>query len=271
MIGTVQAGAGSNKRRPSPEIWKHFMWAETDGRSDSQVFHEDFGVWPLVSASGTTENILGYRVFTSTSTGVITDAAIANVDAIAVVADDDNEGAVFTPQTSQIRITANTGRQVGFECRFKTSTIADTKAGFFMGLFEAIVPTATSHIQASGVMADKNFIGFHRLEGDGDKMDLVWKADGQTQHSDADAVTLVADTFIKVGFYFDGAGTIKFYVNEVALAAATYDAVLADLTAVTFPSDINLTMAFAMINAAGSSPCTTTLDWIRWGRTYVED
>lgn len=273
-IGNVSAGDLGNKRRPTPAIWKDFEWALTNGRpGEGFVYHEDFAVGPAFAdnTTGVWTGNLPWRYFTSDSSGVITFSTAAE-SAIVVTSDGDNEGAVLSMAAAPIRITSGSGRKVAFEALVKSSTITDSKHGFFLGLFEPLVPTATSHIQASGAMADENFIGFHRLEGDGDKLDVVWKADTITQQSSvgADAVTLVADTYVKVGFLFDGETTIRFYYNEDDLGSSVRVTETA-LEATSFPSDINLSMAFALINATGSTPGSTTLEWLRCGMVYAED
>lgn len=270
-IGQAGAGDLGNQRRPTPEIWRHFQWAGRQSSDDHAVImHEDFDRGPAFAdnTTGVWTGGLPWRYFTSDSSGVVTFSTADSESAIVVTSDGDNEGAVLSMAGAPIRITKGSGRKVAFEGRVKSSTIADTKHGFFLGLYEPLVPTATSHIAAAGTMVDENFIGFHRLEGDGDKLDLVWKADGQTQHSDTDAITLVADTYVKVGFYFDGESTIKWYFNEDALNASTYDVVAADLDAATFPDDINLALCFALINATASTPGSTTIDWLRLGFTF---
>lgn len=252
---------------PTWEIWKYLMPRVMDyDPRKAFVHHEDFALFPR-PATNTTSNAKDWVAFLSDGGGSeVVDSGDANVSGIKISADGDNEAVVFTRSTAPIRITQGSTRKVAFETRFKTSTIADTKHGLFFGLFEVLVPTATSHIAAAGTLTDKNFIGFHRLEGDGDQIDVVYKADGQTQQSFIDALTLVADTFTKVGFIFDGVSTIKFYLAGLEYATAQLN--YANITAVTFPSDINLTPALALVNATASTPGTTTIDWVRFGYTF---
>lgn len=274
-IGNVGAGDLGNVRRPTPAIWKDFEWALTNGRpGEGFVHHEDFAVGPAFAdnTTGVWTGNLPWRYFTSDSSGVATFSTADSESAIVVTSDGDNEGFVLSMAAAPLRITSGSGRKVAFEARVKSSTITDTKHGFFLGLFEPLVPTASSHIQASGAMADENFIGFHRLEGDGDKLDVVWKADTVTQQTaiGADAITLVADTYVKVGFVFDGATTIRFYYNETDLGSSVRIGET-QLEASAFPSDINLSMAFALINATATTPGSSTLDWMRCGMMYAED
>lgn len=253
---------------PSPAIWGGFPsnLALADDPSIGFLFHEDFRAFPK-NATNTTLPVMNWNVFLSDGATMLS-AGIANRSAINLLSDGDNEGAIFVLGSASIQVTRGSKRKVAFETRFKSSTIADTKHGIFAGLHEDLIPTATSVLAADGTLTDENFIGFHRLEGDGDKIDIVYKADGQTQQSFTDALTLVADTFVKVGFYFDGDDTLKFYLNGAEYTTARLGATA--LTAATFPSDVNLTPVFGMLNATASSPGSATFDWIRFGWTAAD-
>lgn len=270
-VGQVGAGDLGNKRRPSPRIWKDFLWSDTDNRpAEGFVCHEDFHDGPPFTdaAPGAWKGFAYFGSSTSGNAANFTDSDSASIITVNPTADE--EAFVLTTSAAAIRITKNSGRKVAAEMRFKVSSIADSEGGVFFGLFEPIVPTATSHIADAATLVDANFIGFHRLEGDGDKLDLVWKANGVTQVSTTDAITLVADTFMKVGFLFDGKETLKWFSDETPLApASTYDLVSANLVASSFPSDINLTVCLAV--KSGSGVISSAFDWIRWGMTYAED
>jgi hypothetical protein len=253
---------------PSPRIWgKHF--AEIDNILDPSMgflLYEGFDAFPI-PLTNTSPFLKEWNAFLSDG-GTITPGGLANVSSIKLLSDGDNEAVALALMSSSIRITKNSTRQVGFEIRVRTSTIADTKHGFFVGLFESLVPTATSHVADAGTLADKNFIGFHRLEGDGDKIDIVYKADGQTQQSFTDAETLVADTWVKLGFLFDGASTLRFYVDGQEYATARLGST--EIIAVTFPSDINLAPVIVLKNATASTPGEMLIDWIKFGYTRAD-
>lgn len=253
---------------PSPAIWGKFPSQEALAADPSIGFllHEDFRAFPK-NATNTTLPALNWNVSLSDGATMLS-AGIANKSAITLLSDGDNEAALLVLGSASIQVTRGSKRKVGFEGRLKSSTITDTKHGIFLGLHEDLIPTATSVLADDGTLTDENFIGFHRLEGDGDKLDIVYKADAQTQQSFADALTLVADTFVKVGFLFDGDDTLKFYLNGVEYAAARLGAT--ELVAATFPSDINLTPVFGVKNATASTPGSSTFDWIRFGYTLAD-
>jgi hypothetical protein len=135
--------------------------------------------------------------------------------------------------------------------------------------------TATVPIAAAGTLSDNNFAGFHRLEGDGDQIDLVSKADGVTQVTvDDDALptadVLVADTYIKLGMVFDpldinGKNNLVFFANNLRLAT---DYTMASGSGTDFPNDVGMGLAFAVLNATGTTPGTSTIDWWRAAQLY---
>jgi hypothetical protein len=111
-------------------------------------------------------------------------------------------------------------------------------------------------IAAAGTLTDKDLVGFWRLEGDGDKLDLVHNTAGGGGISTlaADAVTLVADTWIKLGVYCDGT-TVYFYANGVLVNSVA-------LTATNFPDGEEMALYFA-ITMAASEAMTASIDWIK--------
>ena len=90
-----------------------------------------------------------------------------------------------------------------FEMAFRTDTITDSKAGFFLGLMEEGCAAANT-ITDAGALADKDYIGFHRLEGDGDTLELAYKKNGQTaQTVKTDWKTIAVNTWYHVGFRYN--------------------------------------------------------------------
>ncbi len=250
-------------RGASPNLWagNNCPWLEL--KEDSNVgwyVDDDFTTFPL-PVTNTTGNIGNYKYFTSASSPVaIADAGLIG-GALTFTSDGDDEGASLGSAASSFLISRSTGK-VWFEARIKTSTIADTKHGFFLGLMEPCVQSATVPIAAAGTMADQNFVGFHRLEGDGDYVDWIYKANGVTQVTKtADFQVLVADTWIKLGFFFNpDTYYITPYVNGIEKTASKISVISAAGT--DFPNDVTMNPIFAVLNAA-TSPGTSTLDWVR--------
>lgn len=205
----------------------------------------------------------GYKGYTSTG-GAIADALVPG-GALTFSSDGDDEGAALVGIQSCVQV-STAHKNMWFEARIKTSTITDTKHGIFCGLMETVTPSTSIPIisgTALGPLADKNFIGFHRLEADGDMLDCVHKADGVTQVTDlADAITLVADTYVNVGIKWDlAAGYLYFYKNGVVVKSVASSLVGASASPTSFPNDIPLTFCFGVANATGTTPGNSTIDW----------
>lgn len=285
MTNTVQLRGGNSSyngvntgRGLSPALWADFPIAEVQNGTRDGVFqYDDFLETAFVVP--TTEAMYGngWKGFSSTG-GVLTttgsDATAANSawGVIALGSDGDDEGASLQKCNAPFKITgpqataaARSGRLV-FECRVKVSSIADTISDCFIGLCELSTLTATVPITATaGTLADKNFVGFHRLATDGDQFDVKYKADGQTVATVvADAQQLVADTYVKLGFVYNPLTSyMSFYGNGLNFGT---DYLTVATAGNPFPNDVNLALTIATLNAAGSISPTFSVDWIACGQ-----
>ena len=254
-------GAGDTTSLPSVALW---------GKVDAEM--ERPGLWfgefedfvnynATESAIPTTEDpFLNNFVFSSTG-GLFT-----KVDAEGGVrtlgSDGDNEGSSVRSGTYPYKIIRDAGELV-YEARVKTSTIADTKHGFLLGLCEDTAFSATVPIAAAGTLADLNFVAFHRLEGDGDYVDTVYKANGVTQVTvKADAQVLVADTYIKLGMVFNRKGDNRLYFYADGIELPDYKEI-PSAAGTDFPNDIRLGWFPAVLNATGTTPGDVNVDWVR--------
>lgn len=268
MTNTVQYSGSSladTSRGPSPAIWADYPASDVlHGIKDGYHIFDDFLSGPRVAAGA--EGAAGlYRGFADTGGLVATADEIGGV--LDLSSDGDNEGASFRTSCCPFQISRNHGK-LWFECRVKSSTITDTKHGIFVGLMANVALTATSPIAAAGTLADVNLVGFHRLEGDGDMFDTVYKADGVAQVTlQSDAVTIAADTYVKLGFVFDPrTGVLTFYKNGTKLAT-NYTVVTAAGT--DFPNDVRLGFVIAVLNATASAPGSAGIDWFRAAQLSV--
>ncbi len=245
------------RRKFSPGLWGNCPWdGIKSGVVDGIAFEDDFEGGPLVPAGA--QAVAGrYHGFADTG-GLVADGA-EQFGALNFSSDNDDEGASIALQVACLQITRAAG-DLWFEARFKTSTIADTKHGIFVGLIDAATLSATVPIAAAGTLADENLVGFHRLEGDGDKLDIYYRADGVTAVAvKADAVTLVAATYKRVGMrYSHEQRKLFFFDDGVELADSK---TIPDATGTDFPADAILRPVFAVLNATSTTPGSSTLDW----------
>lgn len=267
---------GSNSGRGlSPGLWAdcpdRLMFDPNAGFFDI----EDFVNVPIATPSNTAQANWGrHKSFASTSTSPVPMIQSLTLPGgiIQLEADGDNEGVSVAQGGQPFRLDIQQGN-FWFEARIKFSSIADTKHGFFIGLIDLCTLSATVPIAADGTLADQNFVGFHRLEGDGDQLDTVYKANGVTQVTvKADAKTLVADTWYKVGMKLKQLGgnvaKLYFYVDGVELAD-TKTIPTADGT--DFPNDVTMGWVGAYLAAAATPGTNTQWDWVATGYQFEAD
>lgn len=220
--------------------------------------------------------------------------AIADADivggGVSIGSDGDDEGGSIRQALTPFQISRST-QSFWFEARIAKSTIADTKHNVFLGMIDATATTAISPITAAGALADVNLVGFQGTEavGKGAYMSTVYKADGVTAVTvQADAVTLAAATYTKLGMYYrpavnpfnlgttssspastanDGYGKylLSFY-QDGRLLATQKQIPSADGT--DFPNDVRLSFCFSVLNATASSPGTSQIDRVRVAQVY---
>lgn len=271
-------GSANTDRNPSPGLWADCPWNElVEGERSGAYFWDDFMSFPITPA--TTEGNFGqYAQFSSTG-GTIT-AGTGQGGEMALGSDGDNEGASIRTLSTPFKL-IRAGGKFWFECRVKSSTITDTKHGFYLGLWENVALDATHPIAAAGTLSDNNFVGFHRLEGDGDQIDTVYKADAVTQvtvgaDSLPTASVLVADTYVKLGMRFEPGfdpdselvssgvpvktNILSFYANGLRLTTSKN---IPSAAGTDFPNDVALGLVFAVLNATATTPGTSTIDWWR--------
>lgn len=255
---------------PSPDLWKGFPYLDVIHDPEVGWVDEDFGYLKLgpIDASGGAVGpsaVGGYRVYANQG-GTITPAARLR-GGITITSDTDNDTVAFQRFASSFILSPSYG-DLFAEFGLLTSTIADSANGFFVGLMEANVVAAGFPVATNGTMADKNLIGFHRLEGDGDKLDFVYKADGQTAQTHlADAATLVAATYTRVGFRFrrENPSTARIEGWQDGVQISSIAVTKAQMAAATFPSDAYLGFCAGITMATGNTG-NVTFCWHRIGQ-----
>ena len=272
MNSVVRFAGQDTTRKPSDTVWKQCPWAAIqNGNVNGVTFFEDFESFPITPP--TTEGNWGRLAMFSSTGGTAANNSATDVGGVlAIGSDGDNEGASFRTVSTPFLISRDYS-DLWFEIRLKTSTIADTKHGIFVGLIENVAFTATVPIAAAGTLTDNNFVGFHRLEGDGDYFDTVYKADTVTQVTvQSDACLLVADTFTKLGMRFTktndlgGAFILSFYQDGVRLSTHKQ---IPSSAGTDFPNDVSLGIGVAVLNATGTTPGTTAIDWIKAAQIFA--
>lgn len=236
-----------------------------DGSVRGAIIDDSFLKVPvLVTPTITTQANYGggYKAFGSTG-GTIVTAALPNGGGLVFTESDDNEGLSLNTIARPFQLDFGKG-SFWFEAVLKTNEVANTKHGIFCGLIDNATLSATVPIAANGTLADQNFVGFHRLEADGDQIDTVYKADGVTQvtvKADALATALAADTFISLGMRFDaGKSRLTFLVNGDPLPD-TKDIPSGIADGADFPNDVQMGMILALLCASADDAIVTLARW----------
>lgn len=267
MTAIVEHRGLNSGRGPSPAIWADFDKADllrpglsnhvfddfTNVVSDvSLYYHSNGNTWKTIEDSGSV---------------VAQSATAGRIGALTLTMDNTDNDEIYMQFGSAtgnlFKLDASSGTKFWYECRFKVSVVTDSTYDLIVGLAEEGAAAADAITDADAYV-DKDFIGFRVPAADGNGLDFFWKKSGQTEvELIADAATLVADTYVKVGFVFDpDAPTtkrIKVYVDGVE--SNTYGT-YTQMAAATFPSGEELTPFFA-IKAASGAIRVLTLDWVR--------
>jgi hypothetical protein len=280
--GNFSADLNSGPGR-SPNIWSDCPWdAVTHGVIPGYFLDYNFGNLKVAADVAAADAYWtdGWHVFGSTGCALSVSAdptALSNAFGFATIGSDgDNEGGAIRQNNARFKMTgvnataSSRSGKLWLEWRCKTSHIDNTKHGIFSGLRENTAASATVPIAADGTLANENFVGFHRLEGDGDYFNAVYKADGVTQITALeDAQVIAADTWVKLGLtynptdpYSSTGASCRFYGNGLQVAQVAVP-VAASAGAGAFPNDVLLGFIFAVLNATASTPGTSSINWVR--------
>lgn len=159
-----------------------------------------------------------------------------------------------------------------FECRLNVSAITAAKWSWAVGL-GAVGMGATDglFVDTTGVVADAAFCGFVHLQAEGAAVDASYKAAGQTFQDGATKTklnalaTMVANTYVKLGFRYRAAPkTVEFFVDGVLAGTASAPARLttSEVNAATFPSTTLLAPIIGIKDIAGNAALNMKVDWI---------
>lgn len=197
-----------------------------------------------------------YLVFGSAGSTLTPDAALGG--GIVLTEATNNEAISITTKQTPFKI-INTGGSLWFEARIKTNTITGDKQAWFCGLMDATPQTVTVPLTATGALADINLVGFHHPEANTTAYDTSYKANGVAAvEVNSDVGTLVAGTYVKLGFKFDTySNQLTFYINGSPQATRKN---IPSAAGTDFPNDVLMAPVLGQLLAAAAS-YTLTMDW----------
>jgi hypothetical protein len=271
-------GSERTDRWFSPNIWGDCpIEAIKNGTVIGRFFQDDFvGPCPNTDAGlyeGAGESPgLGYLFYGDT--GVTLKAQAAVEEGVVEVAgnDADNDESVMSTGSPSwvVSDTAGDDKKLWFEARVKKASITDEGLGMFIGLGwdhgdGVSVAKTLCLTDDEADLGAFSFLGFHVDLSDADTLNFAYKAEGQTAVDEAIAAvdTLVADTFVKVGFVYDpnasASQRIKVFVNNVRNATGI---TATNIATATFPDAEPMALVWASkVGTAAESKAQ--LDWWR--------
>lgn len=274
-----------------PAIWYEALGnaLAADGINGGVWMGDDFvnfhGWAPAVSGavsvpSSTIPSPSGYGFYTDTATtacSITQKSGAMNTCRMSVGATDNHEAWMTTggntgalgrlghsdPLGVDTRCTAGDERFAALEVVFSVPQIGANNGCVFLGLGEPGMAAANTKVDDTGVMADKDWIGFDTQQDDPSLLDIMYREEGSAQQLvKAGAHTLVADTLVHVGLVFNPkwppSEKIRFYINNAELSEKVS---LTSMNASTFPN--NVMMSFLAGLKTGSATAAH-LDIKRW-------
>ncbi len=244
-------------RGPTASLWARINWqlAALDPNRGFHMFQElmDF---PTFVTSGAQ---LGSwdQIFDSNCTIALDPTTIGGVVKMTTDATDNQE--VYLEwgagKGSFMKVQASTG-PFCFETRVKISSIANAAMDIIMGLTEEGVAAADFIADGGAMTTVKDLIGWNIKIDDGDSIDAVYaKASGSLVADTEGAYVPVADTWMKLGLYYDGVSTMYWYVDGVEVASAL-------ITATHFPAAEELVPFYGFKNG-GAAAMSMSIDWFK--------
>ena len=240
-------------RGPSANVWKNVAppdgagFPETSSGNPSHGFYDDF-------VAGSDTSLESGYILLQTATGTVLQIASEQgspgIRRLTSAADND-EAVIQLGNGLDIGPYVPLNKALAFEARVRVNAAAIVAGdhGFFCGLWTggAAGGAIANLMFAAGdtIYATANLIGFQHLVGESTALDAVYQKTGLVKqdgavNTDLDtAHTLVADTWVKLGFRFDSTSPRKlvWYVDgvevcsigETEVAAATFPDAATDL------------------------------------------
>lgn len=164
-----------------------------------------------------------------------------------------------------------TGNDACYEARIRVDAITAAKWSWFHGFASGgsagAAITDKMFVDTTGALyATNSFVGFQHLVAEAGPVDGMFQLSGQTKQDGATKTkldtlhTMVADTWVKMGFRYKAAtNTLHWFVNGVEKEAAKLTS--AELAAATFPDAVFLTPTIGGKDIAGDAELKLDIDW----------
>lgn len=265
-------------RHFSPKLWKGFApptvlspsGSSYDGGSGNPCFgfFDDFLTFNATSLVGPYMNLLSAGCTAAVGADTATEKGVLNLAVDGNLANDEaviKYGGLLSAPFKMADF------DLAFECRLAVSAITAAKWSVAVGLGAAdMITTDLLFVDTTGVLADKNFVGFNKLLAEAGAVDAAYKAVGQTYQDGATKTklnalhTLAPATYVKLGFrYHAHPRSLEFFVNGNVPGGNIAPARLnsSELDAATFPKTAFLAPIIGIKDVAGNAALTVSVDW----------
>jgi len=198
---------------PSAGLWNR--WRGANDPHNWTTIEEDFASFDI--AEGATGGDFQVQQDGTDAVAALQIDQVGGVVRLATVSTDNEEICLISGGNVAGFFTPTVGKEFFFEARVAYGQI--TAHSSFVGLCEEATGAANMTLDA-GTMGDLDYIGFQVLEADVDQIEPVYHtASGTAVVVKADAQTIVADTYYKLGIWGDGSA-IHWLINGVEIASA---------------------------------------------------
>ena len=263
-MGFLKVGYASSSedtdRGRSPRLWKgsHYEAIMTGDNTQGLHWGDDFQDTPI---SGQKYVLL--EADSNAAFAPLTTVGDGRLTLTLATSANEEGNLIYGDGTSIIGdITETSGVETYFEARFKVSSVVDDVMTCYVGLAEAGMTGAGMQTDDSGILSAKDYVMFRTLGVNGGTagtnavMGAAFNTDSGTEVGViTTADTIVADTFVKVGFVHDGKSKITYFVNGLANATTS------DPSDTTFPDGEELTFACGAKLGTATTGGLFTLDW----------
>jgi hypothetical protein len=264
-LAAVGGARSSSSRMPSRSVWQSCPAFELEhGLKDGFIYFDDlFGDYIQAANVAATASTLDapWCAFTDATAGATIASGVDVTGSMVFNSTTAQEGCIASLHTalnSSAPIPAPTAtNRIWFEARVKLEHTTTQYASMFLGLAERARTVTLGTIATGGAAAAAvDLIGFHYTAAATTAVTTV-TSNGTATVIDSTAAVVAADTYTKLGFYWDGA-KFTFFQDDAALSDTLA------LGATQFPAGENLAPYWQLICGSDGTTTSATLDWVRY-------
>jgi hypothetical protein len=278
MQGAIRGGQNLEfvDTGPSRRLWAECPWDDIGGTVRGAKFFDDFENTPTLSTSAVTGKYASFADAGCTITQ-LADKSFGEIQLLLDGNTDEDDciiqsGGNTGGMARFLDPTIATPHDVWFEARFKVSNITAGSGTVFCGLMSEGAAAANGVVTTADILANEDLIGFAILNAAPSVLQFTYKRIGQTAVVPIATVhTMVADTYVNVGFHY------RYAANPVARKICVLKnnvlnpvgVTKANIEAVGFPDSNALALTLGSTTSVSVVAKNITMDW--WKVATVEN